>query len=221
MLPTTPPPSLSTVRVGILHSQTGTMALSEMPLIDAALMAIAEINQAGGVLGQQIEPIVADGASDLGQFEQQARNLIQSQQVATVFGCWTSGSRKAVKPVFEELNALLWYPLQYEGLESSPNIFYTGSCPNQQVEPAVNWLLAHQGKRFYLLGSDYVFPRTAHKLITAQLKQQGGEVVGEKFVELGATDFRDAIAQIVHLRPDVVFNTLNGDSNQAFQHPQR
>jgi urea ABC transporter urea binding protein len=218
MLPTTPPASVSTVRVGILHSQSGTMALSEMPLIDAALMAIAEINQAGGVLGQQIEPIVADGASDLGQFEQQARNLIQSQQVATVFGCWTSGSRKAVKPVFEELNALLWYPLQYEGLESSPNIFYTGSCPNQQVEPAVNWLLAHQGKRFYLLGSDYVFPRTAHKLITAQLKQQGGEVVGEKFVELGATDFRDAIAQIVHLRPDVVFNTLNGDSNQAFYH---
>jgi len=209
------------VRVGILHSQTGTMALSEKPLIDAALMAIAQINQAGGILGQYIEPIVVDGASDPAEFERLAKNLIQSQQVTTVFGCWTSVARKAVKPVFEAFNALLWYPVQYEGLERSPNIFYTGSCPNQQVEPAVNWLLQNQGKRFYLLGSDYVFPRTVNKLICSQLKQQQGEVVTEKYVDLGATDFTEIIAQIRQTRPDVVFNTLNGDSNQFFYHQYR
>lgn len=210
------PSALSRVRVGILHSQTGTMALSESPLVDAALMAIAQINQAGGVLNQHLEPIVVDGASNSAEFEHQARNLIQSQQVATVFGCWTSASRKAVKPIFEELNALLWYPVQYEGLERSPNIFYTGSCPNQQVEPAVNWLLQNKGKRFYLIGSDYVFPRTVNKLIAAQLQQQGGQVVGKEYVDLGETDFTPIIAQIRSLRPDVVFNTLNGDSNQFF-----
>ena len=221
MSPLNQPSSRSGVRVGILHSQTGTMTLSESPLIDAALMAIAQINQAGGVLGQRIEPLVVDGASDPAEFERQARNLIQSERVASVFGCWTSVTRKAVKPVFQELNALLWYPLQYEGLESSPNIFYTGCCPNQQVEPAVTWLLQNKGKRFYLLGSDYVFPRTANKLVVAQLKQQGGEVVGKEYVDLGETDFTDIIARIRDLRPDVVFNTLNGDSNQAFYHQYR
>src|SRR5919202_1684091 len=221
MSPLPQPPSPSAVRVGILHSQTGTMALSESPLIDAALLAIAQINQAGGILGQLIEPLVVDGASDPAEFERQARTLIQCDRVATVFGCWTSVTRKAVKPVFEELNALLWYPVQYEGLESSPNIFYTGSCPNQQVEPAVTWLLSHQKKRFYLLGSDYVFPRTANKLIASQLKQQGGEVVGEKYVDLGETDFTDIITHIRDLRPDVVFNTLNGDSNPIFYRQYR
>ena len=216
MLPLNQPSSLSRVQVGILHSQSGTMALCESPLIDAALMAIAQINQAGGVLGQHIEPLVVDGASNPAEFARQARRLIQSAQVTTVFGCWTSATRKAVKPVFEELNALLWYPLQYEGLESSPNIFYTGSCPNQQVEPAVTWLLQNKGKRFYLIGSDYVFPRTANQLIAAQLKQEGGEVVSKEYVDLGETNFTNIIAQIRSLRPDVVFNTLNGDSNQAF-----
>lgn len=221
MSPLNQPSSLSRVQVGILHSQSGTMALSESSLIDAALMAIAQINQAGGVLGQHIEPLVVDGASNPAEFERQARKLIQSKQVATFFGCWTSATRKAVKPVFEELNALLWYPLQYEGLESSPNIFYTGSCPNQQVEPAVTWLLQNKGKRFYLLGSDYVFPRTVNKLIVAQLKQQGGEVVRKEYVDLGETDFTEIIARIRSLRPDVVFNTLNGDSNQAFYRQYR
>jgi urea ABC transporter urea binding protein len=197
------------------------MALSERPSIDAALMAIAEINQTGGILSCNIEPILVDGASDPAEFARQARRLIQQERVVTVFGCWTSVTRKAVKPIFEELNALLWYPLQYEGLESSPNIFYTGSCPNQQVEPAVTWLLQNRGKRFYLLGSDYVFPRTAHKLIRAQLRQQGGEVVGEEYVRLGIQDFAEIIGQIRALHPDVVFNTLNGDSNQAFYRQYR
>ena len=212
---------MPSVRVGILHSLSGTMAISEAPLIDAELMAIAEINQTGGVLGKLIEPVIKDGASNPAEFERKARKLIQGDRVATVFGCWTSASRKAVKAVVEELNALLWYPLQYEGLECSQNIFYTGSCPNQQVEPAVTWLLQNKGTRFYLLGSDYVFPRTANKLIKAQLKQyrregEEGSVVGEEYLPIGAEDFTEAIARIEQAQPDVVFNTLNGDSNLAF-----
>ena len=204
------------MRVGILHSQRGTMAISEAPLVEAELMAIAEINQSGGVLGQRIEAIVEDGASQSAEFESKARKLIQEDQVATVFGCWTSASRKAVLPVFEVLNSLLWYPLQYEGLECSPNIFYTGSCPNQQIEPAVNWLVKNYGKRFYLIGSDYIFPLTANKIIKAQLKQLGGTVVGEDYISLGTQDIGEVITKIKQVRPDVVFNTLNGDSNVAF-----
>lgn len=209
------------VPVGILHSLSGTMAISEASLVEAELMAIAEINQTGGVLGHLIEPVIADGASDPTEFERNAKKLIQVHGVNTVFGGWTSASRKAVKPVFEKFNALLWYPLQYEGLECSQNIFYTGSCPNQQVEPAVTWLLQNKGTRFYLLGSDYVFPRTANKLIKAQLHQhrlqgQEGMVVGEEYVALGVQDFTNVIAKIQQAQPDVVFNTLNGDSNLAF-----
>ncbi|MBE9119162.1 transporter substrate-binding protein [Lusitaniella coriacea LEGE 07157] len=211
-----PPSSTSVLQVGILHSQSGTMALSEMPLIDATLMAIAEINDRGGILGHFIEPIVVDGASNSTEFERQAKQLIQKKQITTLFGCWTSASRKGVKPIVEEGNALLWYPLQYEGLESSPNIFYTGSCPNQQVEPAIAWLLENQHQRFYLLGSDYVFPRTANKLICGQINQHGGEILGEDYVELGEQDFSRIVEEIKRLRPDVVINTLNGDSNSFF-----
>ena len=206
----------TTIRVGILHSLSGTMAISEASLKDAELMAIAEINQAGGVLGLQIEPVIEDGASESATFAIKARKLIEQDQVATIFGGWTSASRKAVLPILEELNALMWYPVEYEGLECSRHIFYTGICPNQQVGPAVNWLLNHKGKRFYLIGSDYVFPRTANKLIKAQLKQQGGSLAGEEYVQLGMTDFGELIARIKQAKPDVVFNTLNGDSNLAF-----
>ena len=207
---------MSLVRVGILHSLSGTMAISEAPLVDAALMAIAEINQIGGVLGQCIEPVVEDAASEPALFATKARKLIQHDRVATIFGCGTSATRKAVLPVVEELNTLLWYPVQYEGLECSRNIFYTGSCPNQQVEPAVTWLLQNQGKRFYLLGSNYVFPRTTNPIIKAQLKQQKGLVVGEEYVSLGETDFTNSIHKIRQAQPDVVINTLIGDSNIAF-----
>ena len=192
--------------------------MSEAPLVDAALMAIAEINQTGGVLGQDIEPVVEDAASDSNLFAAKARKLIQSDQVATIFGGWTSESRKAVLPVVEALNALLWYPVQYEGLECSQNIFYTGSCPNQQVEPAVAWLLSHKRKRFYLLGSNSVFPHTANTIIKAQLKQQKGTVVGEEYVSLGESNFTEIINRIQQAQPDVVFNTLNGDSNIGFYH---
>ena len=180
------------------------------------MMAIDEINAAGGVLGKKIEPIIEDGASDWPTFAEKARKLISQDEVATVFGGWTSASRKAMLPVFEELNGLLWYPVQYEGLESSPNIFYTGATTNQQIVPAVSWLLENRGKKFFLLGSDYVFPRTANKIIKAQLAAEGGETVAEEYTPLGHTDYSTIISKIKEAKPEVVFNTLNGDSNVAF-----
>lgn len=205
-----------TIKVGILHSLSGTMAISEVSLRDAELMAIDEINAAGGVLGKKIEPIIEDGASDWPTFAEKAKKLLQRDKVVTVFGCWTSASRKAVLPVFEGNKGLLWYPVQYEGLESSPNIFYTGAAPNQQITPSVTWLLQNNKKKFYLLGSDYVFPRTANKIIKAQLAAEGGTLVGEEYTPLGHTDYSTIISKIKAAKPDVVYNTLNGDSNVAF-----
>ncbi len=206
----------STVRVGILHSLTGAMAHSESVVKDAVLMAIAEINHSGGVLGKIIEPVIADGASQPNKFITQAQQLTQVQQISTIFGCWTSASRKAILPILEANNAQLWYPLPYEGLENSNNVFYTGSCPNQYLEPALNWLLQGQAQRFYLIGSDYVYTRTVSKVIKAQLKQHGGKLVGEKYLPLGTTDFGDVINKIKQLQPDAVLNTLSGSNNQAF-----
>ncbi|MDQ0063714.1 urea ABC transporter substrate-binding protein [Paenibacillus harenae] len=209
-------PAEDGIKVGILHSQSGTMAISEVSVIDAEMMAIDEINAAGGVLGKKIIPVLEDGASDWPTFAEKARKLISEDKVATVFGGWTSASRKAMKPVFEELNGLLWYPVQYEGLEASPNIFYTGATTNQQIVPSVTWLLENRGKKFYLLGSDYVFPRTANLIIKEQLKAEGGELVGEEYTPLGHTDYATIISKIKEAKPDVVYNTLNGDSNVAF-----
>lgn len=205
-----------TIKVGILHSLSGTMAISEVSLRDAELMAIEEINANGGVLGKKLEPVIEDGASDWPTFAEKTKKLIQQDKVATIFGCWTSASRKAVLPVVESLNGLLWYPVQYEGLESSKNIFYTGAEPTQQIVPAVTWLLENKGKKMYLLGSDYVFPRTANKIIKEQLKAEGGELAGEEYTPLGHTDYSTIITKIKAAKPDVVFNTLNGDSNVAF-----
>lgn len=205
-----------TIPVGILHSLTGTMSISEVSVRDAELMAIDEINAAGGVLGKKIKPIVEDGASDWPTFAEKTKKLLQKDHVAAIFGCWTSASRKAVLPVVEQSKGLLFYPVQYEGLESSPNIFYSGATTNQQIIPAVTWLLQNKGKKFYLLGSDYVFPRTANKIIKEQLKAEGGTLVGEEYTPLGHTDYNTIIAKIKQLKPDVVFNTLNGDSNVAF-----
>ncbi len=206
----------SIVRVGILHSLSGTMAISEASLKDAELMAIAEINEAGGVLGRIIEPVIEDGVSDPIISALKASKLIEQDGVVTIFGGWTSAIRKAILPVLEELNALMWYPVEYEGLECSRHIFYTGICPNQQLGPAVEWLLHNKNKRFYLVGSDYVFPRAANKIIKAQLKRNGGIVAGEEYVALGTTEFGGIIERIKQARPDAVFNTLNGDSNLAF-----
>lgn len=208
--------SKNVIKVGILHSLSGTMAISETSVRDAELLAIKEINQNGGVLGKKIEPVVEDGASDWPTFAEKAKKLLQQDQVATIFGCWTSASRKAVLPVVEENNGLLWYPVQYEGMESSPNIFYSGAAPNQQIVPAVDWLMKNRGKKFFLLGSDYVFPRTANTAIKAQLKAEGGVLAGEEYTPLGHTDYNTIIAKIKKDKPQVIFNTLNGDSNVAF-----
>jgi urea transport system substrate-binding protein len=204
------------IKVGILHSLSGTMSISEVTVVNATLMAIEEINAAGGVMGRMIEPIVEDGASDWPTFAEKAQKLLLEDQVAVVFGCWTSASRKAVKPVFEENNGLLFYPVQYEGLEQSPNIFYTGATTNQQIVPAVEYLLEEGMTKMFLLGSDYVFPRTSNTIIKAQLAASGGETVGEEYVPLGGTEFSTIIEKIRAADPDVIFNTLNGDSNVAF-----
>ena len=212
------PTSGETIKVGILHSLSGTMAISETSVVDAEKLAIEEINAAGGVLGKQIEAVVEDGASDWPTFTEKATKLIDQDKVLTVFGCWTSASRQAVLPVFESRNHMLWYPVQYEGQECSRNIFYTGAAPNQQIEPAVTWLLENKGKKFFLVGSDYVFPRTANTIIKEQLKAKGGETVGEDYLPLGNTEVTPIITKIKQALPDggVIFNTLNGDSNVAF-----
>ena len=204
------------VKVGLLHSLTGTMAISEIPVRDAELLAIEEVNAAGGVLGKQIVPVQEDGESVAEIFAKKAAKLLDEDKVATVFGCWTSDSRKAVKEVFEEKYGLLWYPVQYEGMEASPNIMYMGAAPNQQVVPAVNYCNEQFGGRFFLVGSDYIFPQTANKIIHAQLKELGGECVGEEYTELGHQDFSGIIEKIKKAKPNVIFNTLNGDSNVYF-----
>lgn len=205
-----------TIKIGVLHSLSGTMAISETAVRDATLLAIEEINAAGGVLGKKLEPIVEDGASDWPTFAEKASKLIQSDKVAVVFGGWTSASRKAMLPVFEGLNGLLFYPVQYEGLETSPNIFYTGATTNQQIVPAVEFLLEQGKTRFFLLGSDYVFPRTSNLIINAQLEAAGLNAVGEEYTPLGHVEYSTVINKIRAADPDVIFNTLNGDSNVAF-----
>lgn len=207
-----------TIKVGILHSLSGTMAISETTVVEAEQLAIEEINAAGGVLGKQIEAVVEDGGSDWPTFAEKATKLIDQDKVVTVFGCWTSASRQAVLPVFESKNHMLWYPVQYEGQECSKNIFYTGAAPNQQIEPAVQWLLDNKGKQFFLVGSDYVFPRTANTIIKEQLEALGGKTVGEDYLPLGNTEVTSIITKIRTALPDggVIFNSLNGDSNVAF-----
>jgi urea transport system substrate-binding protein len=204
------------LQVGLLHSLSGTLAISEIPVRDAALLAIDELNQAGGVLGRQIVPIIADGESEPSIFAAEAWRLLTQERVVALFGCWTSASRKAVLPVVETQQGLLWYPVQYEGLEQSPNVVYLGATTNQQIIPAVEYLLAQDKRRFFLIGSDYVFPRTANAIIKAQLAASGGVLVGEAYLPLGSTAVMTTVQEIRTAQPDIVFNTLNGDSNVAF-----
>jgi urea transport system substrate-binding protein len=207
------------IKVGILHSLSGTMAISEKSLVDAEQLAIEEINKAGGVLGKQIIPMVEDGASDWPTFSEKAQKLIAQDKVATVFGCWTSASRKAVLDIFETKKHMLWYPVAYEGQECSKNVFYTGAVPNQQIEPSVDWLLkTYPGKSFFLVGSDYVFPRTVNSVIKAQLAAKGRKVVGAEYIPLGSTELRSLIAKIKKALPrgGIIYNSLNGDTNVAF-----
>ncbi len=205
-----------TIKVGILHSLSGTMAISEVSVRDAELLAIEEINAKGGVMGKKLQPVVEDGASDWPTFAEKAKKLIVNDKVATVFGGWTSASRKAMLPVFEQYKALLWYPVQYEGLEQSPYIFYTGATTNQQIIPGLEYLKAQGKTKVFLVGSDYVFPRTANKEIKAYATANGMEIVGEEYTPLGHTEYSTVINKLKAAKPQAVFNTLNGDSNVAF-----
>ncbi|HEX4348067.1 MAG TPA: urea ABC transporter substrate-binding protein [Vicinamibacterales bacterium] len=212
------------IKIGILHSLSGTMAISETSLKDVALMTIEEINKAGGVLGRQLEPVVVDPASNWPLFAEKARELIQKDSVAVVFGCWTSVSRKSVLPVFEELNGLLFYPVQYEGEESSFNVFYTGAAPNQQAIPAVEYLMSAKGggaKRWVLLGTDYVYPRTTNKILRYFLHSKGvaDDAIMEKYTPFGHADYQTIVADIKKFAasgPTAVVSTINGDSNVPF-----
>ncbi|GIF00804.1 urea ABC transporter substrate-binding protein [Paractinoplanes rishiriensis] len=205
-----------TVKVGLLNSLSGTMAISEVTVRDALKLAIDEINAAGGVLGKQITPVSEDGASDWPTFAEKSQKLISQDKVAAIFGCWTSASRKAVKPVFEKNKALLFYPVQYEGLEQSPYIYYTGATTNQQIVPGLDYLKAQGKTSVYLVGSDYVFPRTANKIIKAYAAANGMKVLGEDYAPLGSTEFSTIVNKVKASGASAVFNTLNGDSNVAF-----
>lgn len=207
-----PPP----VRVGILHSLSGTMAFSEKPLVDALIMAIDEVNAQGGVLGRMIEARVVDCKSDWNVCAKAAENLIAEDQVSVIFGCWTSSCRKAVKPVIEKYQHLLFYPLQYEGMELSPDIIYTGATPNQQITPSIAWAFENLGRSFYLIGSDYVFPRISNLIIKDLVAAQGGIILAEKYLPLGSNDIQAIVEDIKEKQPDVILNTINGDSNIAF-----
>lgn len=204
------------VKVGVLQSLSGTMAISEVAVKNATMLAIDQINASGGVLGKKIVPVVVDGASDPAIFAQKAQGLIQQDKVVTVFGGWTSASRKAMLPVFQRFGSLLWYPVQFEGNECSPDIMYSGAQPNQQILPALQWAMQRGDKRIFLLGSDYVFPRTANFILKRHIMHDGGTVAGEEYVPLGGTDFSSVIAKIKISHPQIIFNTLNGDSNVAF-----
>ncbi|WDD93220.1 urea ABC transporter substrate-binding protein [Burkholderia sp. FERM BP-3421] len=212
------------IKIGILHSLSGTMAISETSLKDTALMTIAEINQGGGVLGRQLQPVVVDPASNWPLFAEKARQLLTRDKVACVFGCWTSVSRKSVLPVFEELNGLLYYPVQYEGEEMSRNVFYTGAAPNQQALPAVEYMMSAEGggaKRFFLLGTDYVYPRTTNKILRAFLKSKGVKDadIQEVYTPFGHSDYQTIVANIKTFAQGgktTVISTINGDSNVPF-----
>ncbi len=213
-----------TIKVGVLHSLSGTMAISETVLKDTVLMTIDEINAKGGVLGKQLEAVVVDPASNWPLFAEKAKQLITQDKVVVTFGCWTSVSRKSVLPVFEELNSLLFYPVQYEGEELSKNVFYTGAAPNQQAIPAVEYLMSKDGgsaKRFVLLGTDYVYPRTTNKILRAFLKSKGvkDSDIDEKYTPFGHSDYQTIVADIKKFAAGgktAVISTINGDSNVPF-----
>jgi urea transport system substrate-binding protein len=203
--------------VGLLHSQTGAMAVSERSMIDAELLAIEEINRQGGLLGRPVKAVVADGESKWPTFAQRAEELIREHRVNVIFGCWTSASRKSVLPVVEAHDHLLVYPMAYEGLEQSPNIIYTGAAPNQQITPAVQW--CHdtlRARRFFLAGSDYIWPHCVNAIITDQLKGLDAELVGEAYLDFGSTDVDELVAEIAAAKPDVILSTVVGDSAIPF-----
>lgn len=204
------------IKVGILHSLSGVMAISESQLIDATLIAVDEINLNGGLLGRTIKPVVADGCSDWPTFAKKAESLITEDGVAVIFGCYTSASRKNVKPVVEKYDRLLFYPVPYEGVEQSPNIVYNGASPNQLYIPAVKWCFDHLGKRFFLVGSDYIWPRTVHTVMKDLISALRGKILGDEYVLVGSDDVDKIVEKIVKTKPDVILSTLVGTTNIAF-----
>lgn len=206
-----------TVTVGILHSVTGTMSISETGSVQAEKLAIEQINASGGVLGRQIEYIQEDGASDWPTFAEKAKKLLVQDKVASVMGCWTSASRKAVLPVFEQYNGMLYYPTFYEGLEESPNVIYTGQEATQQIIAGIDWVSdTKDAKSFFLLGSDYIWPRTSNKIARKHIEKLGHKVVGEEYYPLGHTQFNSVINKIKLRKPDVIYAIVVGGSNVAF-----
>src|ERR1043166_3969319 len=213
-----------TIKIGVLHSLSGTMAISETTLKDTILMMVDDVNKKGGLLGKKLEAVVVDPASNWPLFAEKARQLLTKDKVAAVFGCWTSVSRKSVLPVFEELNGLLFYPVQYEGEELSQNVFYTGAAPNQQAIPAVEYLMSKEGggaTRFFLLGTDYVYPRTTNKILRAFLKSKKipEKDIAETYTPFGHSDYQTIVAQIKAFGAGghtAVISTINGDSNVPF-----
>lgn len=204
------------VRIGAIYSLTGTMAVSERPLIDTIEMAVEEINTDGGLLGRKVEVIVADGKSSPDVAAKEAERLISEEHVNVLIACWTSACRKAVKPVVERHNTLMFYPVQYEGMEESNNIIYTGAAPNQQIVPGTRWMTEQFGDKVYLAASDYIFPRTANLIIKDILVVTGGTISGEKYLPLGSADVGSMVNDIVKGRPDLIINTINGDTNMHF-----
>ncbi|HZH46606.1 MAG TPA: transporter substrate-binding protein, partial [Roseococcus sp.] len=213
------------IRVGVLHSLSGTMAISETALRDTVLMMIQLQNAKGGILGRQLEPVVVDPASNWPLFAEKARELLAVSRVDVTFGCWTSVSRKSVLPVFEELNGLLFYPVQYEGEEESRNIFYTGAAPNQQAIPAVEYLLGADGgeaKRIALLGTDYVYPRTTNRILRGFLNSKGiaDADIMEEYTPFGHSDWQGIVARVKRFASEgkktAIVSTINGDANVPF-----
>ncbi len=204
------------IKVGILHSLTGTMAISEKSLVKACLLAIKELNESGGLLDRKIQAIIADGKSDNAVFASEAERLIVEENVDAIFGCWTSACRKTIKPIVEKHQHIFFYPVQYEGLEQSPHIVYTGATPNQQIVPAIRWALKNLGKRLFLIGSDYVFPHAANQIIQDVVKNSDAHIVDEQYIPLGSKNIQPLIEKIIKTQPSVIINTLNGDSNIEF-----
>ena len=205
------------IRVGILHSRTGPMAISEGSMIDAEVLALEEVNARGGLLGRKVEWVIVDGKSDPPTFAREAERLITAEKVSVIFGCWTSASRKSVKPVVEEREHLLMYPMAYEGVEQSPNIVYVGAAPNQQIIPAVSWCLdVLKAKKIYVVGSDYVWPRTVNEIVRDVLKARGEQLAGESYIEFGSSAVEEAVAAIKKADPEVILSSVVGDTNVAF-----
>lgn len=207
---------LNPIKIAALHSITGPMAISEKPLVDAITLAVEEINATGGLLGRPVQLLIVDGKSNPNYFAKEAERLIIEGQVSALFACWTSACRKALQPVVENHNHLMFYPVQYEGMEQSENIFYLGATPNQQIIPGTRWAFKQFGKRVYLIGSDYIFPRIANLIIRDLIQISDGQVLAERYMPLEGKDYTAIVNEIRQLKPDIVLNTINGQSNQYF-----